>query len=103
MIRRPPRSTLFPYTTLFRSHDRAFGRIRGGRGPGQYLVLDVLHELLDLALHFFHALTHLQNDGDAADVDAQIARERQDELKPLQIFVGIEPGIAFGAARRYVT
>src|SRR2546422_2015569 len=23
MIRRPPRSTLFPYTTLFRSHDGA--------------------------------------------------------------------------------
>src|SRR3712207_7317970 len=32
MIRRPPRSTLFPYTTLFRS-DRAAGRgqDRGGR------------------------------------------------------------------------
>src|SRR2546422_4663552 len=42
MIRRPPRSTLFPYTTLFRSHgvqghraphgaaDRA-----GARGPGR--------------------------------------------------------------------
>src|SRR3712207_8724558 len=27
MIRRPPRSTLFPYTTLFRSPGR------GGRGP----------------------------------------------------------------------
>src|SRR3712207_8513614 len=25
MIRRPPRSTLFPYTTLFRSLDRAVG------------------------------------------------------------------------------
>src|SRR5258707_4383719 len=25
MIRRPPRSTLFPYTTLFRSADDAFG------------------------------------------------------------------------------
>src|SRR2546429_5192361 len=25
MIRRPPRSTLFPYTTLFRSHRRARG------------------------------------------------------------------------------
>src|SRR3712207_7486862 len=24
MIRRPPRSTLFPYTTLFRSHDRPY-------------------------------------------------------------------------------
>src|SRR3712207_7888154 len=30
MIRRPPRSTLFPYTTLFRSHDRADRR--RGRG-----------------------------------------------------------------------
>src|SRR2546430_4220995 len=28
MIRRPPRSTLFPYTTLFRSHDE---RVRGRR------------------------------------------------------------------------
>src|SRR5260370_11637107 len=42
MIRRPPRSTLFPYTTLFRSHIAArlvealAGRVqrglRGGRG-----------------------------------------------------------------------
>src|SRR2546427_2934197 len=29
MIRRPPRSTLFPYTTLFRSRDAA---------PGKYLI-----------------------------------------------------------------
>src|SRR5256886_11987307 len=32
MIRRPPRSTLFPYTTLFRSHGAA--AVEGdGRGP----------------------------------------------------------------------
>src|SRR2546427_7364391 len=31
MIRRPPRSTLFPYTTLFRSADRA---VAGQPGPG---------------------------------------------------------------------
>src|SRR2546429_6641940 len=32
MIRRPPRSTLFPYTTLFRSKDRHFfhHRLTGG-------------------------------------------------------------------------
>src|SRR3712207_7846217 len=37
MIRRPPRSTLFPYTTLFRS-----SRIRpsNGDGGGQDLVVD---------------------------------------------------------------
>src|SRR3712207_7320574 len=29
MIRRPPRSTLFPYTTLFRSDERD-GRLQGG-------------------------------------------------------------------------
>src|SRR5256712_4275082 len=29
MIRRPPRSTLFPYTTLFRSHVRVVARRRG--------------------------------------------------------------------------
>src|SRR2546430_12586817 len=28
MIRRPPRSTLFPYTTLFRSFLREFGKVR---------------------------------------------------------------------------
>src|SRR3989442_3672705 len=37
MIRRPPRSTLFPYTTLFRSHSRsargARRASRGGRRP----------------------------------------------------------------------
>src|SRR2546427_7112812 len=36
MIRRPPRSTLFPYTTLFRSHARdhpgALRRPPGGHG-----------------------------------------------------------------------
>src|SRR5688572_32094197 len=59
MLRRPPRSTLFPYTTLFRSprlagfhvadercdrqHRRAdFAREhRGGRGAGAALVGDV--------------------------------------------------------------
>src|SRR5258707_15878085 len=32
MIRRPPRSTLFPYTTLFRSIERDHGRERRGMG-----------------------------------------------------------------------
>src|SRR3712207_8781922 len=32
MIRRPPRSTLFPYTTLFRSVGHGFGAAARGRG-----------------------------------------------------------------------
>src|SRR3989454_9816000 len=33
MIRRPPRSTLFPYTTLFRSHMRLSPGVSPGRAP----------------------------------------------------------------------
>src|SRR2546422_2082740 len=33
MIRRPPRSTLFPYTTLFRSHLDRRGVVRQPVGP----------------------------------------------------------------------
>src|SRR2546422_6324794 len=44
MIRRPPRSTLFPYTTLFRSWgDTTFGRlIRGSRGSAGYAAARLL-------------------------------------------------------------
>src|SRR2546427_8861351 len=37
MIRRPPRSTLFPYTTLFRSDGAGAGRVRAGQsGAGDH-------------------------------------------------------------------
>src|SRR3712207_8019151 len=44
MIRRPPRSTLFPYTTLFRSEQQEDRR--GEREPGAHGVIDAveLHE-----------------------------------------------------------
>src|SRR2546423_11532618 len=49
MIRRPPRSTLFPYTTLFRSADaRCDDRPRGEHGfeerEGQALAVRGQHE-----------------------------------------------------------
>src|SRR3712207_9531234 len=39
MIRRPPRSTLFPYTTLFRSHE--FSSLAGVREDVTDIVLNV--------------------------------------------------------------
>src|SRR2546425_5894836 len=38
MIRRPPRSTLFPYTTLFRSAETGRRRLPRGRRNGAALV-----------------------------------------------------------------
>src|SRR5258708_18542800 len=41
MIRRPPRSTLFPYTTLFRSHvaPRVLRSERGRVAPAQIVLI----------------------------------------------------------------
>src|SRR2546430_8563977 len=45
MIRRPPRSTLFPYTTLFRSLDALFEIYRASNDlPNLYLTTMRLHE-----------------------------------------------------------
>src|SRR2546429_5378600 len=52
MIRRPPRSTLFPYTTLFRSASS----VSGLAVSGSYGLFFVLVNLKD-----FHQLGELQN------------------------------------------
>src|SRR2546421_7985936 len=51
MIRRPPRSTLFPYTTLFRSHHepdaarphQREARLRGGQGVLRLVAAVAVH------------------------------------------------------------
>src|SRR3712207_8750157 len=44
MIRRPPRSTLFPYTTLFRSLPEDLPHDRGGVAPAQQQVAEQVHQ-----------------------------------------------------------
>src|SRR5687767_15643956 len=40
MLRRPPRSTLFPYTTLFRSYNSAYWARIDGLTPGVLASID---------------------------------------------------------------
>src|SRR3712207_9063432 len=61
MIRRPPRSTLFPYTTLFRSTDVT------GLRPDERARLGLARSFQDARL--FSSLTVLEN--------IQVAMERQ--------------------------
>src|SRR2546430_14553415 len=56
MIRRPPRSTLFPYTTLFRSHSYvARDRVFGDR---QLQILEGVEAGLDLGDYGLFVLAH---------------------------------------------
>src|SRR2546421_5949281 len=50
MIRRPPRSTLFPYTTLFRSMIPDIGRPVERRAEAEQLVVGIDFELLLVTL-----------------------------------------------------
>src|SRR3712207_8805224 len=75
MIRRPPRSTLFPYTTLFRSHlprVGALGRLHADR--------DVADELLvEAVLHHAGGELLAALAGQRAGVDADRHRDRSEE------------------------
>src|SRR3989454_5480113 len=59
MIRRPPRSTLFPYTTLFRSGKTGVVALKGGTGRCVMLRADMdalpIEEANDVAYRSQHA------------------------------------------------
>src|SRR2546430_9056859 len=80
MIRRPPRSTLFPYTTLFRSaqdHDQVGNRAQGDRLPPD------AHRVA-LAVVLFSTCTPLVFMG-----------EEYDEQRPFQFFTDhLDPEVA---------
>src|SRR3712207_8268732 len=68
MIRRPPRSTLFPYTTLFRSHER----VRLGREAVLAVHLVGLHRGGD-------HLGALLDQPHARDVELEVLHARSEE------------------------
>src|SRR5258708_15315031 len=49
MIRRPPRSTLFPYTTLFRSRHEFAHQLDGDAALAALMQIDLFQLVLDLA------------------------------------------------------
>src|SRR3712207_8141266 len=79
MIRRPPRSTLFPYTTLFRSHRGRRRRRRRARGDGGGLPA-ALPEPGAAALH-------RPPHGRADQVRRQRSEEHTSELQSRQYLV----------------
>src|SRR3712207_7782927 len=83
MIRRPPRSTLFPYTTLFRSQVRH--RVRRGR-PRPVRHQRPARARADLTRPGLVALEHVVGDAGAAGVGER-SEEHTSELQSRQYLV----------------
>src|SRR3712207_7641166 len=89
MIRRPPRSTLFPYTTLFRSRDARqgdpAGHLQGAQRPADAVVFQVGGE--DVVALADHALDgHVQRVG-AVEGEDERSEEHTSELQSRQYLV----------------
>src|SRR3712207_8350684 len=90
MIRRPPRSTLFPYTTLFRSRDMGQTRVRFSVGDAELIVRTADNptsrdfvSLLPLTLDFrdFNAMEKI------GDLPRRRSEEHTSELQSRQYLV----------------
>src|SRR3712207_7061564 len=89
MIRRPPRSTLFPYTTLFRSDLPTIGHLAQDRGlaGGRHLEVDRLDRGQDRHPRLLHAEAERQVDRVLDDVDLGRSEEHTSELQSRQYLV----------------
>src|SRR2546422_4516987 len=77
MIRRPPRSTLFPYTTLFRSHSvQALGGITSDYPTGRSWLRD--------SRPVPHLIALLKDKDRAVREDAAIALRSEEHTSELQ-------------------
>src|SRR5690349_22033210 len=95
MIRRPPRSTLFPYTTLFRS---AGLQARAPRGREAVVVGGDLVELLDRLRSEEHT-SELQS---RRDLVCRLLLEKKNktiERSPSVILDGASPSVVFCLSR----
>src|ERR1700736_161716 len=68
------------------------------RDPRQLLLHD-LGEFAHLPFHLNHLFAHVQNDFDAGEVHAHVARQRENYVEAFQIAVGIKPRVALRPRR----
>src|SRR3712207_8344940 len=95
MIRRPPRSTLFPYTTLFRSHVDQGARVGAGRVvvPGHGAVGPDLRLELEQVVVVHQPEVDLRSEEHTSELQSRqylvcrllLEKKKKKELKTLRI------------------
>src|SRR5689334_23400427 len=88
MLRRPPRSTLFPYTTLFRSAGQRVGRylVDSGRIPGGALELCHLSAL-------DRKSTRLNSSHSSISYAVFCLKKKNEDVLHIERSVGAHPGV----------
>src|SRR3712207_7711211 len=84
MIRRPPRSTLFPYTTLFRSMEEELANVEQGSADSVSVIEQAADRLLESLFSF------LEKEADiGAQINSAVSRseEHTSELQSRQYLV----------------
>src|SRR6266568_9154646 len=93
MIRRPPRSTLFPYTTLFRSH-------RGGR-PAVRLLTPSGGETIMRRLAFGTVLLAIAVPLVAGEIHGKVACKGVKDCADAAVYVATVSGTTFPAPAQH--
>src|SRR5690349_21947133 len=62
MLRRPPRSTLFPYTTLFRSNLHLYTNTAGAGNPAHFVLTQPDYDGIDIGQYATPQLIDLTGD-----------------------------------------
>src|SRR3989475_6700188 len=107
MIRRPPRSTLFPYTTLFRSRPVVAGLVGEGVAGGLAAVVAVAEGAVGVEGHApvgrvaelgggEGVALGVRVEGEDADRRAEQNFERRPLLQKDAVVVGDRPGVGGG-------
>src|SRR2546430_13571009 len=89
MIRRPPRSTLFPYTTLFRSLERV-GAHEHGAAPTHELAEDVLEQSRRLRVEPDRSEEHTSELQSQSNLVCRLLLEKKKSTRDY-IVVDVEP------------
>ena len=58
------------------------------------MFADVLEQFLHFGLELAHLFSHVQDDFDPCEVDAEVAGQIQDDFQTIEIGVGVEARVA---------
>src|SRR2546428_7443726 len=96
MIRRPPRSTLFPYTTLFRSYKRIVALEQLGRDTAEAVVWPMSEAaavLLDRSLRLSEHETALRSEEHTSELQSRsdlvcrLLLEKKNRVGPVSVLL----------------